>query len=329
MDKTKLLTAILVVLLVVTGAASWYIFRNNAGLSSADADQYQAGNTEISSPVESLDIGWTSGKVDIEYHAGTGIKVTETASRDLSEDEKLRWWLDGSTLRIRYIKSGINVTFNLNKSLTVSLPEGTTLKKATVSVTSADVNVPVLTADEIFFDSTSGDIAAVTETQRLNASSTSGNMRIQQNGDLDSAALTSTSGGISLTLAGAKNLEVRSTSGSIYVTASGAVGNVRLHSTSGSVVPDLMDTDNADFTSTSGEITAKLLSFRDLKINTTSGDVTLKLPEPPGFTCRIGSKLTRFSSELSMETSGNTCTFGDGSASCAVSTSSGSIRITK
>ena len=61
----------------------------------------------------------------------------------------------------------------------------------------------------------------------------------------------------------------------------------------------------------------------------TSGDVTLKLPEAPGFTCRIDTMPSRFSSDLALEKSGDTYTFGDGSARCFIDTTSGNIRITK
>lgn len=329
MNKAKLLTVILIVLLVVTGGSVWYLFNNYGGAGYAHADRYQAGDTEITSAVENLDIDWIAGKVNIEYHAGSGVKVTETASKTLSENEKLRWWLDGSTLRIRFIKSGINLGINLQKTLTVSLPEGAVLKDVKISSTSADLNIPALTADEILFDTTSGDITAVTAAKKLTSTSTSGNMNLQQDSDLDSVHLSSTSGDIGITLAGAKKIEADSTSGNLYVTASGSVGNIRLHTTSGAVVPDLADVDKADLSATSGDITAKLFSFRDLKIDATSGDVTLKLPEAPGFTCRIDTKPSRFSSDLALEKSGDTYTFGDGSARCFIDTTSGNIRITK
>ena len=141
MNRSKLLTGALVIVLVLLAGGSWLLFGSSTGLNFANADQYTAGDTEISSAVENLDIEWTSGAVNLEYHAGSGVTVSETANRTLSEDEKLRWWMDGNTLRVRYCKSGLNIHFNLNKVLTVSLPEGTALKKSNIDVTSADVNV--------------------------------------------------------------------------------------------------------------------------------------------------------------------------------------------
>ena len=172
MNRSKLLTGALVIVLVLLAGGSWLLFGSSTGLNFANADQYTAGDTEISSAVENLDIEWTSGAVNLEYHAGSGVTVSETANRTLSEDEKLRWWMDGNTLRVRYCKSGLNIHFNLNKVLTVSLPEGTALKKSNIDVTSADVNVPKLAADEVRFDSTSGNVKAEISTKKLDASST-------------------------------------------------------------------------------------------------------------------------------------------------------------
>ncbi len=327
MNRYKTIMAILVVLLVIMGGSAWYLFANNIGSGYAHADQYQAGNTEIASAVENLDIDWTSGAVNIEYHAGSGVKVTETSPNPLTEDQMLRWWLDGKTLRIRYLKPGINVNFNLKKDLTVSLPEDAVMKNAEISVTSADVNIPALTADEILLDSTSGNITAVLAAKKLSSTSTSGDMNLRLNGDPDSVSLSSTSGEIGITLAGAKNIEADSTSGNINVTVSGSVGNLRLHSTSGIVTADLADTDKADFSSTSGNITAKLASFRELKIDATSGDIALALPDAPGFTLDLGTKASRFHTDLALEKNGNIYTFGDGSAKCRISTTSGEVRI--
>ena len=65
------------------------------GLGSyANADKYPAGETVIRDPVKNLDINWTSGKITVAYHSGNTIRLQETAQRELSEDEKLQWWME-------------------------------------------------------------------------------------------------------------------------------------------------------------------------------------------------------------------------------------------
>ena len=148
MTKSRTFTVALIVVLILLAASAWLMFgRTAAGMSYPDADKYTVGNTTVTRPVNNLYVDWTSGQVNIEYHDGTGVIVSETANRALSEDDMLRWWLDGDTLRIRFAKSGFRISVNLDKHLTVSLPKGTVLKSADIGTTSGDLFIPALAAD--------------------------------------------------------------------------------------------------------------------------------------------------------------------------------------
>ena len=333
MNKSKfLLVALIVVLLcLVSGTYSIFGGKVSIGLAAfANADKYTVGDTEITSTVENLDIDWTSGKVNIEYHAGSGVSVSETANRDTSEDEKLRWWLDGTTLRIKYAKPQLTIFNNLKKTLTVSLPEGIVLKNVDIDTTSADIGVPSMTADEIKFDTTSGDVNAVITAKKLSASSTSGDLNVRQDSDINTAHFSSTSGTLAFTVPSAEKISMESTSGDISVTVPRTVGDLNLDSTSGSIKPDIANTDKAKFSSTSGDITATLVSFKDLNVDVTSGDVTLKLPEISGFTLDLDARPSKLKSSLAMVKKGDDqYVFGDGSARLRVSTTSGDVHIDK
>lgn len=294
MNRSKSLVAALIVVLVLLGAGSCLMFGKTLGLSYANADQYTAGDTEITSAVEHLDINWTSGKVIIEYHSGSGVSVRETANKTLSDDDKLHWWLDGTTLRVQYAKPGIRYfwnNWNLQKTLTVSLPEGTVLKSAKIDATAADLEIGSLAADEILLDTTAGDIAASTAAKKLVVSSTSGKMDIRQDSPMDSVKLTATAGSIFCRLADAKEINADTTAGSIDMTVTGSAKNISLDSTAGSV--------------------------------------TLRLPTEPGFTCRVSTTAGSFNSPLSLQKDGKTYTCGDGSIQCSISTTAGSVRLDK
>ena len=327
MNKSRLLTVSLLVVLILLAAGSWFAFGKGTGILFANADQYTSGDTEITSPVDALEIDWTSGEVRIEHHAGTGIIVSETADAALSEDQKLRWWLDGATLRISYMKPGINLSFNFRKVLTVSLPEGTVLKAADIRATSADLILPGLDADEIRIETTSGSVDASTAANRLTVSSTSGDLSIRQDSGLDSASFSATSGSISAALAGAREITADTSSGSIGISVSGSVKNIRLSSTSGRICPDLSYAEKAEFSSTSGGVSGKVASFSDLKIRSTAGSVTLQLSAEPGFTCETDTASGDFSSDLALTKDKDTYACGDGKAKCRIETTSGDIRI--
>ena len=331
MNRSKELTVALIFVLAGLAVCAWLMFGSaSGGLTYADADKYTVGEATVSGSVENLFVDWTAGQVNIEYHNGDGVIITEKANQPLNEDDRLRWWLDGTTLRIRYAKPGFRISFNLDKQLTVSLPADTVLKSADISSTSGDLNIPGLVADEIRLGSTSGSISAVTVTDKLTASSTSGDITVRQGDTIGTVDLDSTSGSISCTLGtNAAAVTAKSTSGSISLDAAGSIETVKLGSTSGSIYPSLASVGKAELSSTSGSVAGVFSAFHDLKIGTTSGSVSVKLPAEPGFTCRAGTTSGSFSSDLALTKNGDTYTCGDGSARCSIDTTSGDIRIEK
>ena len=326
-----MLTYALIVVLLVLAVCAFFMFRSSAGgMDYPDADKYTVGGATIPGSVNNLYVDWTAGKVNIEYHEGTGVIVSETANRDLSPDDQLRWWLDGDTLRVRYAKPGFRVSVNLEKKLTVSLPAGAVLKSADISSTSGDLYVPALSADEIRLNSTSGDIDAGVTARILAASSTSGDVTVLQDSDADTVAMSSTSGSLSFGTDGSvKTFRGDSTSGGVSLAVSGTAGDVRMRSTSGNIYPNLVFAEKAEISSTSGSVTGSVITFKDLKINTTSGSVQVRLGTDPGFTCKVSSASGDFTTDLSFTKDGNTYTFGDGSAACSIGTSSGDIWVGK
>ena len=327
MSKYKIITAALILCLVALGVCAWFMFGSSAGLTYANADKYTAGGATVTGPVRNLYVDWTEGAVNIEYHSGSGVVISETADKALSENDKLRWWLDGDTLRIRYARSDLRISARLNKVLTVSLPEGAVLNTADLGVTSAAMNIPGLVADEIKLDSTSGDIIAVTLTKKLTANATSGDMHITQAGEIGDVNLFSTSGSIECVLTGAKGVYADSTSGAVSLTLSEGAEKIRVDSTSGNVYVDTAFAGKADLSSTSGTVTVKAASFNELKIHSTSGAVTAYLPEKPGFTCSVDTTSGSFDSVLALAKDGKNYVCGDGSAKCVIDTTSGDVRI--
>ena len=328
MSKSKVLTIALIIVLAGLAIASWSVFGTTAaGIEYADADKYTAGGTTVTGAVENLFVDWTCGEVNIVYHAGEGVIISETSQKTISEDDKLRWWLDGTTLRVRYAKSGFRISFNLEKQLTVSLPEGAVLKSADISATSGDLKIPYLAADDIRLDTTSGNISAVIAAGKLAASSTSGDVEIRQAADIETVDLGSTSGSISCELGNVRKLAAKSTSGSVRAAVTGAADSVKIGSTSGNVYPEIASANKVEISSTSGCVSGSVASFAEMKVGTTSGAVTLKLPAEPGFTLKAGTGSGSFNSGIAMENSRDTYTCGDGSARCEISTTSGDIRI--
>jgi len=290
----KLIAAVCVVALLVSGVM--VLFKSvHIGLNYANAEKYTAGGAEIDGAVKNLDIDWVDGEVNIAYHAKGTVEIAETAPRAISEDEALRWWLDGDTLRIQYAKSGFSLRklFSFkskSKTLTVTLPEGVELGDVGIDVTSGDVMVRDLKADNVKIGLTSGDLS------------------IKQSGTTERMELKSTSGNIDAELSDVGDLIVDVTSGDIKVEG-GAVTK-------------------ASVDSTSGKINVNLTAFDDLKIKATSGNITAALPSNPGYRAEVDTTSGSFDYTVALTRDGKAYTCGDGSAHLKIDSTSGNVRLT-
>ncbi len=310
MKKSKILVIALIVVLAALGVGAVLIFSENTGMTYAHADRYTTGAADVTGKVESLDVNWKSGGVQIEYHPGEGIHISETGNMDISGDDELRWWLDGTTLRIQYAKSGrFRIFDRLQKTLTVSLPEGTALKAAKIHLTSGNINAQELTADEAEVKVTSGNVNLAAAAGTFRAEATSGSLNIRLTGVTKDVSVNVTSGNITLDAEDARRLSVKSTSGDIRI--SGRTGD-------------------ADVSATSGKINVRFSTFNSLNIDVTSGTVTAALPENPGFRCKVEQTSGRFDyTGIAFSKDGGTYSCGNGEKSCSIKTTSGNITIEK
>ena len=297
------LCGVIVIAAVVVSVTG--LFNEVAGY--ANAEKYTAGDTVIREPVKNLELNWTSGNVAIAYHGDQTVEIAETANKAISEDQKLRWWLDGETLRIQFAKSGLRMNWNLDKKLTVTLPEGISLEEVKINVTSADVSIPDLKAEKLQFNATSGNAVIQAEAGKVESNQTSGDLRMTLLGDVREIAMSSTSGN---TLLEAEK-----------------VGKIKAGSTSGDLEINCGENEETDISSTSGAVRTNLRKIGKVKIGTTSGSVTAGLPELPGLTAKIKTTSGQVATEMAMEKDGNTYRCGDGSGQVEIGTTSGNVKV--
>lgn len=314
MTRDKIIKIAMVVCAVVVACAVIInvtdLFGNGGSLFSyANAEKYTAGDTELSGNIKKLEINWTSGKVNIAYHAEDTVTVKETADKSLEDKQKLRWWLDGDTLRIQYAKSSINIGWNLKKELTVTLPEGMKLEEAKIALTSGALAAPDLKAEKVELGITSGSIDASAEAKTAAVNATSGKVMFRLKGDADRLTVHSTSGQLNLEAEKVKEVQAGSTSGKMELRVEEA-GTVSAESTSASILADVKKADK-------------------LRISTTSGPVTAAVSPEPGFTANINTVSGNVNTDVAMTRNGNRYTCGDGSMEIDVNTVSGGIRIEK
>ncbi|MBR3740685.1 MAG: DUF4097 family beta strand repeat protein [Clostridia bacterium] len=296
-------------------------------LPIAHAEQYRVGDAEISATIRNLEINWTSGRVDIAYHSGNTILISEKTTGVISEDMRMRWRLDGDTLRIEYDKPGLHLFSFMphEKELTVDLPDGLKLEKADISVTSGDVNIPALYADELKLGATSGDIRGLVHARTIKGKLTSGSMEVQVMNTAEEVSLESTSGSITLeAMEIEKKAVISTTSGSIRAAVK-QTDEFKANSTSGAIKAVIGNAKNITIGSTSGKVIADISTVHALDIHTTSGGVTAYLPQTPGFTAQIETTSGRFESQLALTKQGNAYIAGDGSGTVKIHATSGNI----
>ena len=301
-----------------------------AGLKLAPfayAEQDNVGDAEISAAVRNLDIGWTSGAVNIVYHSGNTLIISEKSEGEISDDMRMRWRLDGDTLRIEHNKPGLRVfpLITYSKELTVTLPKGLVLENVHIRTTSGDLNAPTLYADTLKMEAASGDTRAAVHARIIKSEMTSGDIELQVMSEAEEIRIESTSGSITLESAwdGRKTV-LKSTSGSIRA-ALKQTGEFKANSTSGDIHAVIGHGKKTEIGSTSGRVIVEIAGLETLKIHTTSGNVTACLPVAPGFTAKIDTASGRVEHQLPLIRQGKAYVAGDGSAKVEISTTSGNV----
>ena len=181
------------------------------------------------------------------------------------------------------------------------------LKNAVIGATSAEIDIPSITADRVFLDSTSGDMTASVTAPEVTAHSTSGDVKLIARGKVRTLSLDSTSGSLSADLDEAEKVAAHSTSGGIGITADRA-GDLSAGSTSGNIYLSLKRFDNA-------------------AVSATSGSVTAELPAEPGFTLKHNATSGKMTTDIPLAGSKGSYTCGDGSAKITIGTTSGDLTI--
>ena len=279
-------------------AKSWtgkYVYEN--------ADRYTAGGGDFTADeVKHLDIDWAAGKVQIYAREdATAVTVREEYSASnqdthtpVEEESALYRWLDGDTLRIKFLQSKKTKQSVDAKTLTVTVPAGLTLGEVKVRSVSAGVNMGDMTMEKSDIESVSGNLLVTCCSA-------------------DTVRLKSDSGEVSCGQGTARTLNAETTSGEIYIErienlatlkATTESGNVRLWHTS----------------SLPGQT----------EVDTTSGEVKLMFPTGSAFTVVFETTSGSYNLSGFEETvNGNTHHVAGGGAVYDIETVSGNVIVTR
>lgn len=294
MRKAKVAAALLAAVGMALCLAGCVVRRSGGGFSDisyADLERYTAGAAELPEPVEHIQIHWPVGSVTVKVHSGDTVSFSEESTKELTDDARLRYWLDGTTLHIQFCGTGKWLLDELEKELTVLVPDDLTLAEVEVNTLSAPIFLDGIQANRLTADTTSGDMrfmgCAVTEAVNTNTISSTLEADFTR-------PLGAFSGG--------------STSGSFQISAA-AIEDFSASSISGSVSLSIEEAPKA------------------LDIQTTSGNIDLTLPEDASFTLDYNATSGDLTSDLPYTIEGGRYIFGDGTSEYVIGAISGDVQI--
>lgn len=204
--------SVVAVVLILVFAITMTMYLTGTGLDflqlpivsfGSNYSSYNAGNGSTDKEIHNLDIDWASGEVHI-IASESAEQISFEESYDGNEDARLRWAVDGETLKIRFRARNSLISFgSLNKKLTVTIPASLAqhLDKVKIGTASAEVNVSGLQADildvdtasgrleldgtygELLVDTASGSVTFAGSCRKINIDTASGRIRLTP-GDL-------------------------------------------------------------------------------------------------------------------------------------------------
>ena len=192
---------------------------------------------EITDRVDSLDLEWVSGKVDVYVAEGDTVRLVERSDKGIYDNEALQWRVEDGELKVRWSSAKLSASTMLNsKDLAVYLPAAA-WDELSFETISADLTVhDALACRELDLDTTSGTVdvrdAAADE---LDVESVSGSVTVS--GAFREVKTESVSGSVSLVLtSAAEEIKMNSVSGAQTLAVSEGSGfTLKFDSVSGTL----------------------------------------------------------------------------------------------
>ncbi len=263
--------SVVAVVLILVFAITMTMYLTGTGLDflqlpivsfGSNYSSYNAGNGSTDKEIRNLDIDWASGEVHI-VASESAEQISFEESYDGNEDARLRWVVDGETLKIRFRARNSLISFgSLNKKLTVTIPASLAqhLDKVKIGTASAEVNVSGLQAEILDVDTASG--------------------RLELDGTYGELSVDTASG--SVTFAGScRKINIDTASGRIRLTPGDLWEDIDIDTASGNIelwLPESEKGFSVDYDKASGKFSCDfpvLLSGKIYKIGEGAGRINV------------------------------------------------------
>ena len=152
---------------VIAGASFREIYHGGLWDNVYYEEEYfkSSGVYEVDSEdIDKISIDWVSGDIDIVPYDGDNIVMEETARKEITDENCLRYRVKDGELSINYTTGKVAVKFgntgdDINKRLQVKVPEelAGSLKSLSVDSVSSDITADGFAIDSMYVEVTSGN----------------------------------------------------------------------------------------------------------------------------------------------------------------------------
>ena len=296
-----------------------------------NGDKYTAGDREITEKITTINIDYVSGDVKLQGTDSDKVTIAETSNKELSEEQKVHTWVDGSTLYVRYCKSSKNLSFfQIEKNLNITIPGSQDLDSMILHISSGNADFSGFTSKTIHAKSSSGNVTMNCSASDIVIKASSGKVALVEDGDAKSIDINSSSGTVNVDQKGSvDSVKINSSSGSVTA-ALGKVGAFDVHVSSGKINVEAEEIVNLKSESSSGKNEYKLgKAPATADIHSSSGGVKVYLPEDSDITIKPKLSSGEFNYELPFTKNGKDYVCGNGSNEMSIRVSSGDVDILK
>lgn len=252
-----------------------------------DAEDYTPGDKILPGVVDSLYVFWQSGTITVTTHADPSIEIYETANQETDTDFKLHWnYVDtssdeyGHVLYVQYASSGRHDFGDLEKNLTIVLPENDNMHL------SFTVNTVAVNLDVSGFENDLEKLSVVNYGGSTDAKIHSAEL-VQISGHTQEEAVSDERCSFRLSAVDAVETLLISTSHAAVKVTAQEIGSTDLLSSFADIDLKCKKADSLTLKNSTGKITAAVETVRKMDIESYQNVVELYLPETAAFTLTV------------------------------------------
>lgn len=252
-----------------------------------NADEYTAGDKILPGVVDTLHVFWQAGSITVKTHADQSIEIYETANQETDTDFKLHWnYVDtqsaeyGHVLYVQYASSGRHDFDDLEKNLTIVLPENDNMHL------SFTVNTVSVNLDVSGFENTLEKLSVVNYGGSTDAKIHSAEL-VQISGHTQEEAVSEELCSFQVSAVDEVDTLLISTSHAAVKVTADEIGSAEILSSFSDVDLKCKKAGSLTLENSTGKITAAVESFRKMDIESYQNVVELYLPETAAFTLAV------------------------------------------